>query len=98
MVNNLGQEITHIIHPHKKSSTQAIIRHYNYENNERITTTVGLKSDFLKKRRERQFKHMETRTDLTPKVKEKRGRPKGSTSKNARNIRDQKSRICRETH
>ena len=81
MVKNIGREITHVIHPHKKPFKKAIIRHYRYEGNERITTIVGVESDFFKKRGKRQFKYMETRTDLTPKVKKKRGRPKGATSK-----------------
>jgi hypothetical protein len=81
MVKNLGREITHVIHPHKKPFKDAIIRHYSYKGSERITTTVGVKSDFFKKRGKRQYCHMETRTDLTPKVKGKRGRPKGSKTK-----------------
>ena len=81
MAKNLNREITHIIHPHKKPFKKAIIRHYSYENNERITTTIGVKNNFLKKRGKRQFRYMETRTDLSPKIKKKRGRPKGSKTK-----------------
>jgi transposase-like protein len=81
MAKNLNREITHVIHPHKKPLKKAIIRHYSYENNERITTTIGVKSDFFKKRSKRQFSYMEARTDLAPKIKKKRGRPKGSKSK-----------------
>ncbi len=84
MVKNLGREITHVIHPHKKPFKKAILRHYSYDGNERITTTVGMKSDFFKKRGKRQFKYMETRTDLTSKAKGKRGRPKGSKTKKKR--------------
>jgi hypothetical protein len=80
-LKNLNREITHIIHPHKKPFKKAIIRHYSYENNERITTTIGVKSDFFKKRGKRQFRYMEARTDLIPKIKKKRGRPKGSKTK-----------------
>ncbi len=84
MAKNLNREITHIIHPHKKPFKKAIIRHYSYENNERITTTVGVKSNFFKKRGKRQFRYMEARTDLTPKTIKKRGRPKGSKTKKRR--------------
>jgi len=80
-LKNLNREITHIIHPHKKPFKKAIIRHYSYENNERITTTIGVKSNFFKKRGKRQFRYMEARTDLIPKIKKKRGRPKGSKTK-----------------
>jgi len=84
MVKNLGREITHIIHPHKKPFKKVIIRHYSYEGDERVTTTIGVKSDFFKKRGKRQFKYMEARTDLTPKIKKKKGRPKGSKTKKKR--------------
>lgn len=93
MTKNLNREITHIIHPHKKPFKKAIIRHYSYENNERITTTIGVKSDFFKKRSKRQFRYMDARTDLTPKVTKKRGRPKGSkTKKNHQRARTKKKR------
>jgi len=80
-VKNVGRELTHVIHPHKKPYKSAIIRHYCYEGNQRITTTVGVPTDFFKKRGTRRYRYQETRTDLTPKVKKKRGRPKGSTKK-----------------
>jgi len=82
MVKNLGREITHVIHPHKKPYDKAVIKHYRYEEDERITTNVGVPTDFFKKRQKRQkrqFRVLETRTNLTPKIKKKRGRPKGST-------------------
>ncbi len=81
MAKNLNREITHVIHPHKRPYKKAIIRHYSYENNERITTTIGVKSNFFKKRDKRQFRYMETRNDLSPIIKKKRGRPNGSKTK-----------------
>ncbi len=81
MAKNLNREITHVIHPHKKTFKKAIIRHFSYENNERITTTIGVKSNFFKKRGKRQFRYMEARTDLSLKIKKKLGRPKGSKTK-----------------
>ncbi len=85
MIKNLGKEIIHIIHPHKKPYTRAVIKHYRYEKNERITTNLGLPTDFFKTRRRRQFRVLETKTNLTPKFKKKLGRPKGSTKKNNKN-------------
>jgi hypothetical protein len=85
MAKNLGRELIHIIHPHKKPYTNAVIKHYRYEGNERTTTTIGVSTDFFKKRGKRRFRYQETRTDLTPKVKKKLGRPKGSTTKKKRN-------------
>jgi len=84
MVKNVGKEITHVIHPHKKPYDKAIIKHYRYEKDERITTTIGVPTDFFKTRGKRQFRVLETRTNLTPKVKKKRGRPKGSTKKSTK--------------
>ena len=93
MAKNLNREITHIIHPHKKPFKKAIIRHYSYENNERITTTIGVKSNFFKKRNKRQFRYMEARTDLIPKIKKNCGRPKGSkTKKRSKKPRTKKKR------
>ena len=80
----MNREITHVIHPHKKPFKKAIIKHYTYENNERITTTIGVKSNFFKKRGKRQFRYMEARTVLTPEMKKKLGRPTGSKTKKRR--------------
>ena len=93
MAKNLNREITHVIHPHKKPFKKAIIQHYSYVNNERITTTIGVKSNFFKKRSKRQFRYMEARTDLSPKVKKKLGRPRGSKTKK----RSKKPRPKKET-
>jgi len=84
-VKNLGKEITHIIHPHKRPYDKAVIKHYRYEENERITTVVGVPTDFCKTRGKRLFRVLETRTNLTPKIKKKRGRPIGSTKKSKKN-------------
>ncbi len=81
MTKNLGREITHVIHPHKKPFKKAIIKNYRYEGNERVTGIVGIESDFFKKRGKRQFKYMEMREDLTSKPQRKRGRPLGSKTK-----------------
>ncbi|MHA1455580.1 MAG: hypothetical protein ACTSR5_06275, partial [Promethearchaeota archaeon] len=92
-LKNLNREITHIIHPHKKPFKKAIIRHYSYKNNERITTTIGVISNFFKKRSKRQFRYMEARTDLSPKIKKKLGRPMGSkTKKSPKKPRTKKKR------
>jgi len=96
MVKNLDREITHIIHPHKRPFKKAIIRHYSYEDNERITTTIGVKSNFCKKRGKRQFRYMEARTDLTSQTKKKRGRPKGSKTKKKRKLQRQKKKRGRK--
>ena len=96
MAKNLNREITHIIHPHKKPFKKVIIRQYSYENNERITTTIGVKSNFFKKRGKRQFRYMEARTDLSPKIKKKLGRPKGSKTKKRHKEPRTKKNPCRK--
>ncbi len=95
-MKNLGREITHIIHPHKKPFKKAIVKHYSYDDNERVTTTVGIGSNFFKKRGKRQFKFMETRIDLTPKPKRKLGRPKGTSSKKTKKISKPKQKRGRK--
>ena len=80
-MTHLNREIIHVIHPHEKPCTKAIILHHEYKSNQRHTTTIGVHADFFKKRKKRQFKYMTTCTNLTPKPKQKRGRPKGSKTK-----------------
>ena len=80
-MKHLNQKIIHVIHPHVKPYDKAIIQHYSYEPKERRTTTIGVPTDFFKKRGKRQLKYIMSTTDLTPKPKRKRGRPKGSKTK-----------------
>jgi len=84
MAKNLGREITHVIHPHKKLFKKAVVKYYSYTGTERITATIGVKNDFFKKRSKRKFKYMESRTNLEPQIKKTRGRPKGSKIKKKR--------------
>lgn len=84
-MKNLNREIKHVIHPHEKPYTKAIIQHHRYESSKRKTTTIGIPTDFFKKRKRRRFRYMTTNTNLTPKPKRKRGRPKGSKTKKKRN-------------
>ncbi|MHA1725158.1 MAG: hypothetical protein ACTSXH_10010, partial [Promethearchaeota archaeon] len=42
--------------------------------------------DFFKKRGKRQLKYMKSTTNLTPKTKRKRGRPKGLKTKKKKNL------------
>lgn len=54
---------------------------------------IGVKNNFFKKAGKRQFKYVEARTDLTPKIKKKKGRPKGSkTKKKRKKLRKKKKR------
>lgn len=85
MVKNLGREIIHVIHKHKKPFDKAVINLHEYTDTERITTDIGVKTDFTKKRGKREGYHMTTITPLNPPPSKKRGRPKGSKNKRKRN-------------
>lgn len=85
MVKNLGREIIHVIHKHKKPSDKAVIKLHEYTDTERITTDIGVKTDFTKRRGKREGYHMTTNTPLIPPPSKKRGRPKGSRNKRKRN-------------
>jgi len=95
-VKNLGREIVHTIHPHKKPFKKGIFRHYRYRSNKRTTTTIGVKSDFFKKRGKRQFRYIIMETDLTPTIKGKRGRPKGSKTKKKKKFQKPKKKRGRK--
>lgn len=81
MVKNLGREITHVIHKHKKPYKKAVIRHYEYTNLERVTTDIGVKTDAMKKRATRQGHYLVKREPLNAPPPKKVGRPKGSKTK-----------------
>ncbi|TFG11240.1 MAG: hypothetical protein EU535_07460 [Promethearchaeota archaeon] len=81
MVKNLGREITHVIHKHKKPYDKAVIKHYEYTDTERMTTDIGVKTDVMKKRATRQGHYMVKREVLNAPPPKKVGRPKGSKTK-----------------
>jgi transposase-like protein len=81
MVKHLGREISHVIHKHKKPYKKAVIKHYEYNNTERVTTTIGVKTDVMKRRATRQGHYMVNRKPLNAPPPKKVGRPKGSKSK-----------------
>lgn len=85
MVKNLGREIIHVIHKHKKPFDKAVIKLHEYTDTERITTDIGVKTDFTKKRAKREGYRMTTRSPLIPPPSKNQGRPKGSKNKRKRN-------------
>lgn len=58
MAKNLGHEITHVIHKHKKPYDKAVIKHHEYTDTERVTTDIGVKTDIMEKRGTRQGHYM----------------------------------------
>jgi len=81
MTRNLGRDITHIIHKHKKPYKKVVVRHHFYTNTHRITLEIGIKNDMFKKKSKRVFYYTVVKTPLTPPPSKKRGRPMGSTNK-----------------
>lgn len=85
MVKNVGRKILHVIHKHKKPFKKAVIKLHEYTDTERITTDIGVKTDFTKKRAKREGYYMTTKTPLNPPPLKKGGRPKGSKNKRKKN-------------
>ncbi|MBD3256167.1 MAG: DDE-type integrase/transposase/recombinase [Candidatus Lokiarchaeota archaeon] len=81
MVKHLGREISHVIHKHKKPYKKAVIKHYHYTDTERVTTTIGVKTDIMKRRATRQGHYVVKREPLNVPLPKKVGRPKGSKTK-----------------
>ena len=81
MTKNLGREITHIVHKHKKPYKKVLVRHYFYTKTHRTTLEIGVKNDLFKKRGKRVFYYTVFKTPLNPLPPKKRGRPKGSKNK-----------------
>lgn len=81
MTKNLGREITHVIHKHKKPYKKVVARHYFYTKTHRITLEIGVKNDIFKKKSKRAFYYTISKTPLNPSQEKKRGRPKGSKNK-----------------
>ena len=81
MTKNLGREITHVIHKHKKPYKKVVARHYFYTKTDRITIDIGIKNDIFKKKGKREFYYTVSKTPLNPPPSKKRGRPRGSKNK-----------------
>jgi transposase-like protein len=78
MTKNLGREITHVVHKHKKPYKKVVARHYSYTKTDRITIEIGIKNDAFKKKRKREFYYTVSKTPINPPPSKKCGRPLGS--------------------
>lgn len=74
----LDRPITIIIHKHKAPYEKIVIKRYNYSEDIRAITTIGLKSDFCKKRGTKKYFFLENTELRYPPPKKKRGRRKGT--------------------
>ncbi|MHA1151042.1 MAG: DDE-type integrase/transposase/recombinase [Promethearchaeota archaeon] len=81
MTKNLGREITHVIHKHKKPYKKVVAKHYFYTKTRRIILEIGVKNDIFKKRGKRVSYYTISKTPLNSPMKKNRGRPKGSKNK-----------------
>ncbi len=81
MTKNLGREITHVIHKHKKPYKKVVARHYFYTETDRIIIDIGIKNDLFKKKGKREFYYTVSKTPLNPPPSKKCGRPRGSKNK-----------------
>ncbi|MCF2140118.1 MAG: hypothetical protein K9W44_08700 [Candidatus Lokiarchaeota archaeon] len=77
MSKNLMRNITLVIHKHKKPYDKAVIWHIDYEKKKRITTKIGVKTDFFKKWGKKEYFYLVNEDDLSVSISKKRGRPKG---------------------
>jgi len=94
MTKNLGREITHFIHKHKKPYKKVVARHYFYTETERITLEIGMKNDLFKKKGKREFYYTVSKTPLNPPPKKKCGRPLGSKNKSKNTKKSVKKKTC----
>jgi len=94
MTKNLGREITHVIHKHKKPYKKVLVRHYFYMETERITLEIGMKNDLFKKKGKREFYYTVSKTQLNLPPKNKRGRPLGSKNKSRNTKKSVKKKTC----
>jgi len=76
-IKNLKRPMTLITHRHKKPYKDVVIEKYEYEGNIRKITTIGVKTDFVKKRAKKEYRYIESTEMVNLPAKKKRGRPKG---------------------
>lgn len=77
---DLGYSLTVIVHKHKKPYKKAVILRIEYEDNERVTTKIGVKTDVFTRQKTREFHYIQRRETLNPPTRP-RGRPRGSRTR-----------------
>lgn len=94
MTKNLGREITHIVHKHKKPYKKVVARHYSYTKTDLITSEIGIKNDVFKKKGKREFYYTVSKTPLNPPPSRKRGSLLGSKNKSKKKKKSVKNKRC----
>ena len=77
MAKNLMREITLIIHKHKSPYDKAVIRHFTYHENSRVTGEIGVKTNIFQYRKKKEFYWREITESLAAPTPKKKGRPRG---------------------
>jgi len=77
MIKRLKRPFTLVIHKHKKPYDKAVIWDILYEGNQRIIHKFGVKTDFFRHRKKREYRYLMVQESSAPKILKKRGRKKG---------------------
>ncbi len=77
LAKHLNRPITLIIHKHKRPYDKAVIWDIQYDGDQRIIHKIGVKTDFFRKRKKREYHYLVEQENIAPKVLKRRGRPKG---------------------
>ena len=95
MVKQLNRPITIVIHKHKKPYDKAVIWEIEYLDQERITTKIGIKTDFFKWRKKREYFYKIERERIVSKRKSIIGRPPGVKNGQGKNKKYVKTNVPR---
>jgi hypothetical protein len=81
MVRGLMYPVTLIVHKHNKPYDKAVIERIDYDNENRIVTQVGIKTDVFTRPGKREYRYQTIVESTVKPPAKKRGRPKGSKNK-----------------
>jgi hypothetical protein len=77
MAKELYRPITVVIHRHKSPYDKAVLLKIEYIEGKRVLNFIGVKTDFFKARKTREYRYLVKIEDLSTPAPKKRGRPKG---------------------
>lgn len=76
MAKNLMRPITLVVHKHKAPYNKAVLWKIEYEPDKRITHKIGVKTDFFRTRKVREYYYLKEVEDLSKPLLKQKGRPK----------------------
>jgi hypothetical protein len=77
MAKELNRPIIVVIHKHKRPYDRAVIWKIEYVGETRVLHKVGVKTDFFKTRKKREYRYIREEEPCNPPAPKPRGRPKG---------------------